>query len=183
VIVGNPCVRYPCLPGLVSAVESNDTLYILTKNSVWFWDGEFSWNDYFPSLGDSVYSTGYITKRMDIYGEVYFTIEVSDFARYVTTKVENNYSEFINNKNLLMQNYPNPFNPSTIIEYSIPKRSFVTLKVFDILGREIISLVNEEKPSGKYRFEFNAHNLSSGLYFYQLRADDFADTKKLILLR
>ena len=68
---------------------------------------------------------------------------------------------------VLFQNYPNPFNPTTTIKYQIPELSFVTLKVYDVLGNEIATLVNEEKPVGNYEVEFNASELSSGIYFYQ----------------
>jgi N-acetylneuraminic acid mutarotase len=84
---------------------------------------------------------------------------------------------------LLHQNFPNPFNPNTLIKYQIPEVSFVTLKVFDVLGCEIITLVNEEKPVGNYEVEFNAIILTSGVYFYQLRAGDFVETKKMVLLK
>ncbi len=84
---------------------------------------------------------------------------------------------------VLKQNYPNPFNPTTKIRYQIPKLSFVTLKVFDVLGREVAALVNEEKPAGRYEVEFNATSLSSGVYFYQLQAGSFVETKKMVLLR
>ena len=89
----------------------------------------------------------------------------------------------------LFQNYPNPFNPSTIIQYSIPKTSFVTLKIFNILGKEIATLVNEEKPAGNYQIEFNIQKtinnkpLSSGIYFYKLHAGDYIRTKKMIYLK
>ena len=83
----------------------------------------------------------------------------------------------------LFQNYPNPFNPSTTISFSIPISSFVTLKVFDILGNEIRSVVSEEKSSGNYEVEFNAANLPSGIYFYRLQSANFVETKKMILLR
>lgn len=83
----------------------------------------------------------------------------------------------------LYQNYPNPFNPLTKIKYSIPQSSLVILKVYDILGNEIATLVNEEKSSGSYTIEFNAGELSSGIYFYQLKAGDFISTKKLVLLK
>lgn len=83
----------------------------------------------------------------------------------------------------LSQNYPNPYNPNTKIKYSIPQQSFVTLKVYDLLGREIATLVNEEKPAGIYETEFNGSNLTSGVYFYQLKAGGFVETKKMILLR
>ena len=78
----------------------------------------------------------------------------------------------------LEQNYPNPFNPSTKIKFSIPQSSDVVLKVYDILGNEIETLVNEEKPAGKYEVEFNASDLPSGVYFYRLKAETFFESKK-----
>ena len=88
----------------------------------------------------------------------------------------------------LYQNYPNPFNPVSKIKYDIPELSFVTIKVYDVLGSEIITLVNEEKPIGSYEVEFNSHsgsvrNLTSGIYFYRLRANEFTQVKKMILLK
>ena len=83
----------------------------------------------------------------------------------------------------LQQNYPNPFNPSTNIQYAIGSRQFVSLKVYDILGREIATLVNEEKPAGNYELEFDGTALPSGVYFYQLKAGNFVETKKMILIR
>jgi hypothetical protein len=86
---------------------------------------------------------------------------------------------------LLNQNYRNPFNPSTCILYAISSTQFVTLKVYDLLGREVATLVNEEKTSGSYNVEFRMQNLelSSGIYFYKLQAGDFVETKKMILLK
>jgi len=81
------------------------------------------------------------------------------------------------------QNYPNPFNPSTTISYQIPSESFVTLKVYDLLGRELEVLVNEEKPAGFYDVKYNAAYLPSGIYFYSIKAGDFVQTKKFILLK
>jgi Subtilase family/Secretion system C-terminal sorting domain/Csp protease B prodomain len=83
----------------------------------------------------------------------------------------------------LYQNYPNPFNPSTIIKYSIEKAGFVTLKIYDILGREIKTLINEKEPAGNYIVRFNAANLSSGVYFYSIHSGDFIQYKKMILLK
>ena len=83
----------------------------------------------------------------------------------------------------LEQNYPNPFNPSTTINYRIPELSFVTIKVYDVLGSEIITFVNEQKPVGRYTVEFDATNLSSGIYFYQLQAGNFVETKKMVFLK
>jgi len=83
----------------------------------------------------------------------------------------------------LFQNYPNPFNPSTTINYSVPKTNLVTIKVYDILGREVETLVNDRKAAGNYKVEFNASKLASGIYFYQMRAGNFISTKKLVLLK
>jgi hypothetical protein len=81
------------------------------------------------------------------------------------------------------QNYPNPFNPSTMIRYQIPQDGLVTLKVYDILGKEIVTLVNEEKSSGRYEVNFNASSLASGVYIYRLTSGNFTASKKLILLK
>ena len=83
----------------------------------------------------------------------------------------------------LSQNYPNPFNPLTSIHYAIGKRQFVTLKVYDILGNEIATLVNDEKSAGNYEVNFNASNIPSGVYFYRLQAGSFIQTNKMILLK
>ncbi len=83
----------------------------------------------------------------------------------------------------LLQNYPNPFNPVTIIQYAVGSKQFVTLKVYDVLGKEVATLVNEEKPAGNYTISFNGGALPSGIYFYQLNAGSFSSTKKCLLLK
>ena len=83
----------------------------------------------------------------------------------------------------LVQNYPNPFNPTTKIQYSLPQYSTVIIKVFDILGREIATLVNKDQPAGNYSIDFNASNLPSGIYLYKLQARNYIDTKKMILIK
>ncbi len=83
----------------------------------------------------------------------------------------------------LSQNYPNPFNPSTAVSFSIGHLTFVSLKVYDVLGREVAGLINEEKSPGTYIVNFNAENLSSGVYYYRIKAGSFSDTKKMVLLR
>jgi hypothetical protein len=83
----------------------------------------------------------------------------------------------------LDQNYPNPFNPSTSISWQLPVSGHVSLKVYDIIGNEVATLVNEEKPAGNYEISFGASGLSSGVYFYKLTANEFVETKKMILLR
>jgi mannose/cellobiose epimerase-like protein (N-acyl-D-glucosamine 2-epimerase family) len=83
----------------------------------------------------------------------------------------------------LNQNYPNPFNPTTTISYSIAKSGKVSLKVYDLLGREVTTLINEDQAAGDYRVTFNAGNLSSGVYFYTMQAGNFSESRKLILLK
>ena len=83
----------------------------------------------------------------------------------------------------LSQNYPNPFNPSTSISFTITKSTFVTLKIFNILGSEITTLVNQVTPSGKYEIKFDAKNLPSGIYLYTITAGEFVDTKKMLLMK
>ena len=83
----------------------------------------------------------------------------------------------------LIQNFPNPFNPSTTIRYQIPQDGIVTLKIYNILGSEVATLVNEEKVAGHYEVNFNANSLSSGVYFYKIQAGGFISSKKMILLK
>jgi hypothetical protein len=102
-------------------------------------------------------------------------------AHYQPTTLENNSS---NPKDFsLLQNYPNPFNPATTISFSIPSSAFTSLKVYDILGNEVATLVNGRKYAGEYMIEFNASQLPSGVYLYRLSAGSFSLTRKMILLK
>jgi len=83
----------------------------------------------------------------------------------------------------LLQNYPNPFNPTTVISYQLPVSIDVVLKVFDVLGNEVVTLVNEYKPAGRYEVEFEGSRLASGIYFYQLRAGEYTSVKKMLLIK
>jgi hypothetical protein len=118
-------------------------------------------------------------------GKVY----IDDVQYGFTTPVEENISEFPTAFSL-GQNYPNPFNPSTTIKYSISSEALnasslqlVSLKIYDIIGREVSTLVNESQKSGNYEVSFNAKDLTSGVYFYTLRAGSFYESKKMILLK
>ncbi|HLT23574.1 MAG TPA: T9SS type A sorting domain-containing protein, partial [Ignavibacteria bacterium] len=101
----------------------------------------------------------------------------------VLVGVEDPQNNSIPNKFELQQNYPNPFNPSTAIKFSIPKNLNVNLKVYDLAGREVASLINKELSAGSYEYLFDGSKLSSGVYFYKLTAGDFVDTKKMILVK
>ena len=92
-------------------------------------------------------------------------------------------STLIPKEYILSQNYPNPFNPVTKINYALPKSGFVTMKVYDMLGREVVNLVNENKIAGNYSIDFNASSLTSGVYFYRLEVNGFVDTKKMMLVK
>jgi hypothetical protein len=98
------------------------------------------------------------------------------------TAIKNNLSDSPGEFELF-QNYPNPFNPSTKISYYLPSGSFVTLKIYDNLGREIKTLVNNYQNQGLHSITFDGKDLSSGIYFYKLKAGDISKTKKLILLK
>lgn len=123
----------------------------------------------------------FVDKTAEI-GIYYYRLKQVDFdGQYEYSNIVE--VEIVLTEFALFQNYPNPFNPSTTIKYQIPELNFVTLKVYDVLGNEIITLVNEKKPIGNYEIEFNAPELPSGIYFYSLQAGNYVDTKKMILLK
>jgi hypothetical protein len=83
----------------------------------------------------------------------------------------------------LSQNHPNPFNPVTTIAYTLPKTSKVNIMLYNMLGERVMTLVDEEKSAGRYEMRINASHLASGIYFYQIQAGDFAESKKMLLLK
>ena len=127
------------------------------------------------STGDTFYVSEYTPRRLRMITGVLNPTSVSDD--------EKNINDFE-----LFQNYPNPFNPETNIKYSINSRQLVTLKVYNVLGGEVATLVNEEKPAGKYEIEFkvgqdSSPDIASGVYFYRLNAGSFMKTRKMIILK
>lgn len=127
-------------------------------------------------VGVIVFANGGEVEGMNMIWDALYT-----YSSTIPTFVEND--EATPSEYILSQNYPNPFNSSTIIKYSIPKSSLVTLKIFNTLGEEIETLVNEEKPVGNYEVNFNANTLPSGVYLYRLQAGDYVQTRKMILLK
>ena len=103
------------------------------------------------------------------------TIDTSVSIQHIGSEIPDGY--------LLKQNYPNPFNPSTSIEFSIPQKAFISLKVYNILGEEVENLVNDELSPGNYRFNFDASNLTSGVYFYRINAGSFTEVRKMLLIK
>jgi len=158
-------------PGGINYVDSSFKIFgndgahfnqaVTTGTNTWFL------ND--PSIGVSLKNA---SDHLPIY---------ADFIFYGTTDISSAQNLPIQFE--LMQNYPNPFNPTTEINYQIAKAGHVNLKVFDLLGREVATLVNEYKPAGKYVTVFNASNLSSGVYFYGLISHNFSKFKKLTLIK
>jgi hypothetical protein len=109
---------------------------------------------------------------------------IIDGVKYGTiTNVEDNLENEKPNDYCLYQNYPNPFNPTTRIEYQLPNAGFVTLKIYNSLGEEVAILINERKEVGKYSVEFNSSNLPSGIYFYQLRVNEYIQVRKMLLIK
>ena len=122
----------------------------------------------------NLFASLYYAETLDTFGvmgEKDFVTDVEDITETLPTV----YS--------LNQNYPNPFNPATMINFSVPKEEFVTLNVFNSIGQKVATLVNESKTAGTYQVDFNAANLSSGIYFYKITAGSFTETKKMILMK
>ncbi len=152
-----------------------------------------------PGLGNTnLHSISNMREKVQILRSLSYDSLAFGNTPYAITDIDEHNLAEIPQSYQLYQNYPNPFNPNTKIKYSIPqtdnpllggaKGGFVTLKVYDVLGNEVATLVNEYKPAGNYEVEFNGHSdkgqdLSSGVYFYTLRAGNFVQTKKMILLR
>jgi hypothetical protein len=147
-----------------------------------------TWSGFYRLSGSYLYSPSNPLIVSMVYNKSLYSgfSFVWDMVRFVPS---NNINSVKQNKNqlpvtfTLSQNYPNPFNPSTEIQYSIPQSGIVTLKVYNILGQEVATLVNQEQKAGNYNIIFNAAKLSSGVYFYRIKSGDFSLTKKMSLLK
>ncbi|KUG25330.1 hypothetical protein ASZ90_004847 [hydrocarbon metagenome] len=140
---------------------------------------EYSFTDDLTlTLNPNLNQVSYRLKQIDLDGTfVYSKIVTVDLTTITSVEDEIKY-EFA-----VEQNYPNPFNPTTQINYSIPTNSIVRLIIYDILGSEVKTVVNEFQNAGRYSIDFNADGLSSGVYFYRLTSGQFSETRKLMLLR
>lgn len=149
-----------------------EDLYVNTNNDTFYI--ERSWQQIYKGVGDAILGEwgGYVELvGAIINGQRYGTI----------TSIENDNS--IPSLFILYQNYPNPFNPSTNIEYSIPKSGIVKFGIYNSLGEQMITYVDEHQRSGKYVIEFNGSSLASGIYFYKVEFDNFQLVKKMVLLK
>ncbi|NWF51282.1 MAG: SBBP repeat-containing protein [Ignavibacteriaceae bacterium] len=144
------------------------------------YNGQGSKNDYATGIAvdnsGGVYVTGY-------------SVGTNNYHNFITIKYQQNTTDIISEKELqpkdfaLIQNYPNPFNPSTKISWQSPVGSHQTLKVYDVLGNEVATLVDEYKTAGSYEVDFDAAGLSSGVYFYRLQSGSFVESRKMILIK
>lgn len=143
---------------------------------------------------DGVPNGNLLTAKCDfaeaiVYDTLLHDSEILAVENYLTRKynivlgIEEIQGEIIPERFTLSQNYPNPFNPSTTIHFSVPSSEFVTLKVYDVLGNEVATLVNEEKSRGSYKVDFNAANLKRGIYFYNIQVGTHIDIKKMVLIK
>lgn len=148
------------------------------------WDGS-TWSSLDAGLNGTVYATAKIGNDLYTGGEFSTAggIPASNIAKWETSTGIYNISTTTTDGYNLGQNYPNPFNPSTNIKFSIPQSSFVSLKVYDIAGREVASLVSQKLNSGTYEYSFDGSKLTSGTYFYKIISNDFTEVKKMVLLK
>jgi len=156
---------------IVTTHSQNDIFVSIDEGASWTNknQGIKTWINSFASIGTNVF--------IGTYGASVYRRPLSEIIgiKNISFEIPNGFS--------LSQNYPNPFNPTTNIEFSLPEKSFVKLKVFDIAGKEVAKLVNENLSAGTFRYEFNAENLPSGIYFYKLETEKFSNAKRMILLK
>ena len=145
-------------------------------------DSGSNWEFVSEGLPTEIYPQVFVTSGDKIFLSAWYEGLFERPLPELISSVEDNNNSSATDYNLF-QNYPNPFNPTTKISFSIPELSYVVLKVYDVLGKEIETLINEEKPSGNYKVYFNSTELPSGIYFYRLSAGDFISTKKMILMK
>lgn len=149
--------------------EGWETIGFITGNG-----NSNSTNEYFftdiPSVGSSQ-TLKYRLKQMDTDGS--FT-----YSKEIEITLNNIPKQYV-----LLQNYPNPFNPTTKIKYQLPESGKVTLKIYDVVGREIVTILNEQKEAGYYEVEWNANETSSGIYYYKIQAGAFTEIKKMLLIK
>jgi photosystem II stability/assembly factor-like uncharacterized protein len=165
--------------------NSDDEIYLATKNGLYVSANDG--NDWYL-MDESNVSKNINLLNFDSEDRLYAGSTVSGVYRSIDLLV-NIIDDYITaTKYFLSQNYPNPFNPLTKIKYQIPEFSYVTIKVYDVLGNEIATLINEEKPAGSYEVEFSvgrdsSPDIATGIYFYRINAGAFVETKKMILLK
>ncbi|MGE5796425.1 MAG: T9SS type A sorting domain-containing protein, partial [Ignavibacteria bacterium] len=165
-----------------TATETNNRGFSIERKS----KNENSWKTvaFVNGRGTTTALTNYSYTDKNVPAGIYnYRLKQTDFdGRFEYSKTVE-FEVNVPKKFALEQNYPNPFNPATIINYQIPQDGLVTLKIYDVLGREVKSLINEYKGAGRYEVKFDASSLSSGTYIYRLKANDFILSKKMLLVK
>ncbi|MBK9098389.1 MAG: T9SS type A sorting domain-containing protein [bacterium] len=178
-----------------TATETNNYGFEIYREKLVVGSQNLEWENigFIPGFGTTTEPKSY-----SFIDDLSLTLNLNHTLRYRLKQIDfdgtSNYSEIVEveinspKQFVLEQNYPNPFNPSTIIKFSVPVTETVCLKVYDVLGNELLILVNEEKPAGQYEVTFDSHsgevrNLPSGIYFYKLEVGNFVEAKKMILLK
>ncbi len=171
-------------------------IIIDSNKAIWFasWNGGFLklnysngevWKKYSPDGFSEVENEGCWAAYKDSKGNIWIGYNNGYIGLYnqdgITSILE--IESFVPSDYNLTQNYPNPFNPSTTLSYSIPTQGQVELKIYDVLGREVAELINKEQSSGSYEVNFDASNLTSGIYFYKLQAGGFVESRKMVLVK
>ena len=146
-------------------------------------DGGNSWYQQLTRTWYDVSSVCFLNENVGWVSGDYGLILATNNGGGIVGIQPNEIISYLPNTYLLSQNYPNPFNPSTTIKWQMPKAGLVTLKIYDVLGREVTILVNEELNAGNHETVFDASHFSSGVYFYQIKAGDYINTKKMILVK
>ena len=170
------------LDGLTIDNEGNIYVSSWSSNSIYKYDNSFINPPEIVSSNHNGPADIFFNTINNILAIPNFNSNMIDFIQIVSHK-EIDYQDSHPKDFYLYQNYPNPFNSSTLISYQVPGMSFITLKILDILGNEIATLVNEEKSAGRYEVEFNASSLSSGVYFYRLQDEKYIEIKVMVLLK
>ena len=162
--------------------------YAIGVNNLYTTDCGLTWQSFWIPSESALHSFQFVHNKIGWFTGSHGTILKYYCDEPSSIEIEEYFNSYLNYN--LSQNYPNPFNPATKIKYSVPSITLrqaqtdirVTLKVYDLLGRVVATLVNEEKPAGEYEVEFDGNNLPSGIYFYQLKAGSYAETRKMVLL-
>ncbi|MEO6696115.1 MAG: T9SS type A sorting domain-containing protein [Ignavibacteria bacterium] len=162
--------------------EENNSGFSVEKSMV---NGEWAIVGFVNGHGNTSSSVNYTFEDKSLLsGKYRYRLKQIDYnGNFKYYELQNEVTIGTPEKFFLSQNYPNPFNPVTKINYELPKDGNVTLKIFDNTGKEVLTIINEFKPAGYYSTEFIGSNLSSGIYYYILKANNFSDTKRMILLK
>ena len=182
-----PALSRTFVPGTITSTNVGDTIRwvwisgVHTTTSAVIPVGAPAWNSAIDAA-DTAFNYVITLPGTYNYQCVFHTL-LGMTGSFVATAVGIQPNGEIVNSFSLAQNFPNPFNPSTVIKFSIPKSSFVILKVYDVSGKEVKNLVNSQMPQGGYNYTMNGSDLSSGVYYYKISAGEFTEVKRMVLIK